>query len=171
MVRVVASPKEFNALLLANTSYVARLDDIPVYGKNAKGVVGIKLKEGEELLKAWVISPEELGGYELALLTLDWRLAIVPVEEIPLVKRGSRGRKLGLEVRDAWLYRKPFKLVMELMDRKVIYVKEDEIIDQAKEKDGMRVINLKRSELPINQTIKIRLISDGEGTTKSSKKR
>ena len=171
VVRVVASPKEFNALLLANTSYVARLDDIPVYGKNAKGVVGIKLKEGEELLKAWVISPEELEEHELALLTLDWRLVIVPVEEIPLVKRGSRGKKLGLEVRDAWLYRRPFKLVMELMDRKVIYVKEDEIIDQAKEKDGMRVINLKRSELPINQTIKIRLISDGEGTTKSSKKR
>ena len=149
-------------LLLNTSSYVLRLDDIPIYGRNAKGVVGMKLKEGEEVFKAWGLEDlEQLDSYYLSVLTADWNLILIPLRDIPLMRRGARGLKLNLNIKDSWLHKENFKLILETMDRSVVEVSKEELERWLSPNDKWLSFNLRRSDLPLNMILRMRVISSG----------
>lgn len=80
-----------NILMLADTGYGFKTSYNEMIGKNRKGKKVINLPEG-----ALLLPPVELledNKTELALVTTDGRLLLIPLSEVPLLSKG-KGRKL-----------------------------------------------------------------------------
>jgi len=75
-------------LIATKNGYVVRFksSDVPVYGRTAKGVRGISLREGDEI--AWISIGD---GREILILTRDGYAKRLPMDEVRLTSRGAMG--------------------------------------------------------------------------------
>jgi DNA gyrase subunit A len=80
--------KDGEVLIATKNGYVVRFksDEIPEYGRTAKGVRAINLREGDKI--SWL----SIGkGKEVLILTEDGFAKRVPIDEIRLTNRGAMG--------------------------------------------------------------------------------
>ncbi len=143
-------------LLLSSSSHISLIDDIPAYGKSAKPVIGIRLRDNSWLTHAWIL-PDDCEKFFLFLLSEDWKLVSVPVSSIPLQRRGSRGVKLPLSFKSAWLGRDNMVLRAELMDRTTLTLPWERLVEERTQVNSYTAYVL-RHLLPIDKVLRIELV-------------
>ena len=91
---VIATDGQGDLILLTADGVAIRFDvsEVPIQGRAAKGVIGMKVERGDRIADAILVPPDDTLG--IAVFTRQGRGKLSPLEQLPRQHRGGKGVRM-----------------------------------------------------------------------------
>lgn len=144
-----------DVMLISDTGKSIRFDESEVreMGRTATGVRGMRLKDGEKVVSAQLITPQEKSDANLFIVTENGYGKQTSISEFSVQGRGGSGikaaavtKKTGQVVNATILTSESSEIIAMSANSQVIRVSTDEIPTQGRSTQGVRIMKLRSGD-------------------------